>query len=161
MKHKKTFWWGYAAGLVPVLALGGTFYVMFLHQPNISLAEMQLLDLNGAPVPTAQLANRAVVVNYWATWCAPCVAEFPMFEQVRQQAGPGVTFLMVSDEPAAKIRAFMRKHPYGFTFLRVRQPLPGVNVRPMTYTFDKAGALVAKESGSLSAAELKALIPAP
>lgn len=159
--HKKSFWWGYAAGLVLLSGLVGTFYATFMYQPNISLAEMELIDLDGVPVPAAQLAGRPVVVNYWATWCAPCIEEFPMFEQVRQQAGPGVTFLMVSDEPAAKIRGFMRKHAYGFRFLRVRRPLPGVNVRPMTYAFDKAGTLVVKESGSLSAAELKALIPAP
>ena len=159
--NKKSFWRGYALGTLLILGLCGTFYALFLRQPDIGLAQMELVDLNGAPVPVIQFANRPVVVNYWATWCAPCVAEFPVFEQAKQQATSGVAFLMISDEPAAKIRGFMRKHPYGFTFLRVRQPLPGVNVRPMTYAFDKAGMLVGKESGSLSAAELKALIPAP
>lgn len=159
--HKKSFWRGYALGFALMAGLGGTFYALFLHQPDISLAEMELVDLDGTPVPLAPLASRPVVVNYWATWCAPCVAEFPMFEQVRQQAGAGVVFLMVSDEPATKIRAFVRKHPYGFMFLRVRRPLPGVNVRPMTYAFDKTGALTGKVSGSLSAAELKDLLPLP
>jgi thiol-disulfide isomerase/thioredoxin len=159
--HKKAFWRGYALGLVLILSLGGTFYALFMHQPDISLTEMGLVDLDGAPVSVAQFANRPVVVNYWATWCAPCIAEFPMFEQARQQAGPGVVFLMISDEPAAKIRAFIRQHPYGFRFLRVPQPLPGVNVRPMTYAFDKQGALTRKVSGSLRADELKTLIPSP
>jgi thiol-disulfide isomerase/thioredoxin len=159
--HKKSFWRGYALGLGLILSLGGAFYALFLHQPDISLAEMNLIDLDGAPVPLARFANKPVVVNYWATWCAPCIEEFPVFEQAQRAAGTGVVFLMISDEPAAKITAFVQKHPYGFTFLRVRQPLPGVNVRPMTYAFDKNGGLVGKCSGSLGAGELKALIPSP
>ena len=156
--HKKFFWRGYVLGLLPVLGLGGTFYALFVHQPAISLAEMLLVDLAGAPVPLARFAHRPVVVNYWATWCAPCVGEFPLFEQARQQTKPTVAFLMVSDEPAAKIQAFIRKHPYGFTFLRVRRPLPGVNVRPMTYTYGQDGALLDKVSGSLTTDELRALL---
>ncbi len=158
LMHKKLFWRGYALGLVLILALGGTFYALFLHQPDISLAEMELVNLDGTPVPVAQLANRPVVVNYWATWCAPCIDEFPLFEQAKQQTGMSVAFLMVSDEPTAKIQAFVRKHPYSFTFLRVRKPLPGVNVRPMTYGFDKRGTLVSKLSGSLTAADLQNML---
>lgn len=155
--HKKSFWCGYALGLLLMLGVGGTFYALFLHQPDISLAEMELVNLDGTPVPVAQLANRPVIVNYWATWCAPCIEEFPLFEQAKQQAGPRVTFLMISDEPATKIQAFVRKHPYSFTFLRVRKPLPGVNIRPMTYAFDRSGTLISKLSGSLTAAELQKL----
>jgi thiol-disulfide isomerase/thioredoxin len=158
--HKKSFWRGYALGILLILSLGSAFYSLFLHQPNINLTEMELVDLDGVPVPVAQFADRPVVVNYWATWCAPCVAEFPEFEHAKQQAGPDVAFLMISDEPAAKIRAFVRKHPYSFRFLRVRQPLPGVNVRPMTYAYDKSGALIKKLSGSLTSADLQALLQA-
>lgn len=81
-----------------------------------------------------------------------------MFEQAQQQSRPDIAFLMVSDEPAAKIQAFIRKHPYGFTFLRVRRSLPGVNVRPITYTFDKSGELLDKAAGSLTADELDTLL---
>jgi thiol-disulfide isomerase/thioredoxin len=156
--HKKSFWRGYALGMLLTLSVGGTFYALFLHQPDISLAEMGLVNLDGAAVPLAQFANRPVVVNYWATWCAPCIEEFPLFEQASQKAGPGVVFLMISDEPAAKIQAFVRKHPHSFTFLRVRHSLPGVNVRPMTYAYDKGGTLITKLSGSLSAPDLQALL---
>lgn len=156
--RRKFFWRGYALGLALVLSLGGLFYALFLHQPDIRLPEIGLVDLDGAPVPVAQFAGKRVVVNYWATWCAPCIEEFPLFEQAKQQAGPGMVFLMISDEPTAKIQVFVRKHPYSFTFLRVRRPLPGVNMRPMTYGFDQRGRLVRKLAGSLTAAELQALL---
>jgi thiol-disulfide isomerase/thioredoxin len=156
--NKKSFWRGYLWGLLIPLGIGGLFYVLFVRQPDMELAKMKLVDLNNQPVAASQFAGRAVVVNYWATWCAPCVAEFPVFEEARKQAGPGVAFLVVSDEPLAKIQAFRAKYPYGFTYLRVQQPLPGVNARPVTYGYDKRGALVSKHVGTLNAEGLRELL---
>ena len=160
--HKTSFWRGYALGLLLVLGLGGAFYTLFLHQPDISLADMGLEELDGRPVPTNQFAGRRVVVNYWATWCGPCIAEFPVFEQVKKATTPGVVYLMISDEPAAVIQRFLRRHPFSFRFLRVRRPLPGVNSRPVTYVYDATGRLVAKDMGSIEdSARLRALVLTP
>ncbi|WP_210514225.1 TlpA family protein disulfide reductase [Hymenobacter terricola] len=157
--NKKYFWRGYLLGLLLTLGIGsGAVYFMFMRQPDIRLSEMGLVELDGTPVVAAQLANKPVVVNYWATWCVPCIEEFPVFEQAQKKAGAGVVFLMVSDEPPTKIQAFLKKHPYGFRFLRVRQPLPGVNVRPVTYGYDHSSALITKHSGSITAQALQALI---
>jgi thiol-disulfide isomerase/thioredoxin len=157
--NKRSFWRGYFLGIFLALGFGcGSIYWLFMRQPDISLKEMGLLELDGTPVDTKPLAGRPVVVNYWATWCAPCIEEFPIFEQARTQAGTTVTFLMISDEPSAKVQQFMQKHPYGFRFLRVKQPLPNVNVRPVTYGYDRGSTLVTKHSGTITAPALRALI---
>lgn len=157
--NKRSFWRGYFLGVFLALGLGcGSIYWLFMRQPAINLAEMGLMELDGTPVDTKSLAGKPVVVNYWATWCAPCIEEFPIFEQARAQAGATVTFLMISDEPPAKIQQFVRKHPYGFRFLRVRQPLPGVNVRPVTYGYDKGSALVTTHSGTITGPALREFI---
>ncbi len=157
--NRKFFWLGYVLGLVLTIGLGGSlFYYKFLYQPAIRLADMGLVDLQNRPVASTQWQGQSVVVNYWATWCGPCIAEFPLFEQAAQRAGKRVAFVMVSDEPAATIQAFTRKHAYSFTFLRVRQPLPGVNVRPVTYGYSKDKELREKHSGSVTATRLAALI---
>jgi thiol-disulfide isomerase/thioredoxin len=156
--HKPSFWRGYFLGLMLALGLGvGSIYWVFVRVPGIELAEMQLEELDGRPASPALWSGRPVVVNYWATWCGPCIEEFPIFEKARQQTA-GVTFLIVSDEPAAKIQQFQRKHPYGFRFLRVREPLPGVNVRPVTYGYDRGGRLVDTHSGSITAPTLRAFV---
>jgi thiol-disulfide isomerase/thioredoxin len=157
--NRKAFWLGYLLGLVLALGLGGgLFYYKFLYQPAIRLADMGLVDLQNRPVASAQWAGQPVIVNYWATWCGPCVAEFPLFEQTARRAGKRVVFVMVSDEPAATIQAFTRKHPYSFIFLRVPKSLPGVNVRPVTYVYDKDKELLQTHSGSVTAEKLATFI---
>jgi thiol-disulfide isomerase/thioredoxin len=157
--NKRSFWRGYFLGIFLALGLScGSIYWLFLRQPDIDLAEMGLTELDGTPVDTKLLTGKPVVVNYWATWCAPCIEEFPIFKQSCTQAGATVTFLMISDEPSAKIQQFVRKHPYGFRFLRLKQPLPGVNARPVTYGYDRGGALVAKHSGTFTEPALREFI---
>ena len=138
--NKQFFWRGYLLGVFLTLGLGaGTIYYVFMRQPDVALADMGLVELDGRPVDVGQFAGQRVVVDYWATWCGPCIDEFAVFEQIKKEETPGVVFLMASDEPAAKIQAFLRKRPFSFRFLRVHRPLPGVNSRPVTYVYDAEG----------------------
>lgn len=58
------------------------------------------------------LGDRVVVLEFWATWCAPCVAAIPhMNDLVEQFADRGVVFLSVTDEGEDLIRPFLEKHP--------------------------------------------------
>ena len=55
------------------------------------------------------LRGRPVVVSLWATWCAPCQAEMPLFEKLHRE---GVAILAVTDEDPAVVEAFMKQHGY-------------------------------------------------
>ncbi|MDQ2770511.1 MAG: TlpA family protein disulfide reductase [Bacteroidota bacterium] len=157
--HKPSFWRGYLAGIGLMLALGfGTIYYFFLRIPDISLTQIGLEELDGRPYDPAPLVGQRVVLNYWATWCGPCIEEFPIFEQAQRQAGAGTTFLVVSDELAATIQRFLRKHPLGFRMLRVHRPLPGVNSRPVTYGFGRRGQLSTTHMGTITAPDLHTFV---
>jgi len=159
--HKGRFVGGLLLGvLLGAATVVGYAASRLFAQPEISFAEMGLQDLEGRPVPIAQLSGHPVVLNYWATWCAPCVEELPDFAKARAEMGQGVLFVMISDEPAAKVKAFLKKHPYPFTFWRVRQPLPGVMARPATYAFNRAGLIVEKQVGMMSPASIREFIEA-
>jgi thiol-disulfide isomerase/thioredoxin len=69
----------------------------------------------GAKFELASFDGRPLVLNFWATWCPPCVREFPAldaFHRERQRSGWGVLALAI-DQPAA-VRGFLAKHPVSF-----------------------------------------------
>lgn len=64
-------------------------------------------DLQGQPRTLAAFAGRVVVLNFWATWCAPCREEMPGFMRLQARWGDrGVQFVGIADDDPAKVAAF-------------------------------------------------------
>ncbi len=72
---------------------------------------LALRDLDGKPVDLARLKGRVVLVNFWATWCEPCIAEMPSIARLRSElAGKPFDVVAVNyGESAAKVRAYLAK----------------------------------------------------
>jgi thiol-disulfide isomerase/thioredoxin len=81
-------------------------------------AELNLKDINGQKVRLRHLRGKAVVLNFWATWCGPCKAELPMLVDAAKDYGSrGVVFLAVSlDDEKTKqlVPAFVTAHHLNF-----------------------------------------------
>jgi cytochrome c biogenesis protein CcmG, thiol:disulfide interchange protein DsbE len=106
-------------------------------------------------VTLSQLKGQIVVLNFWATWCPPCIEEMPSLVQMQQKMkDKGVTVLAVSvDADAAAYRSFLEDH--NVNLLAVRDPdqkandLYGTFKFPETYIIDRNGVVRRKFIGAV------------
>jgi thiol:disulfide interchange protein DsbD len=143
-------------------------YLKFLHSaatPPAAASELpHVPKLDGAPLDTAALGGKVVVVNFWATWCVPCVGEIPTFNKVsRDFASQGVAVIGVAmdDEGAAIVQPFLQRHPIDYTVALGSDAIARqykLESYPVTVVFNRAGKEVKRFSESLTEPELVAAI---
>ena len=127
---------------------------------------LELSDLDGKTHRLADYRGRAVLVNFWATWCEPCREEMPSFERLRAALeSQRVTVLAVNlAEPEARIRRFLDTMPLGYPVLLDRDGTTArawqARVLPATYILAPDGTIRYRHLGELdwSSAEVRELI---
>jgi peroxiredoxin len=78
---------------------------------SLALFAATFPDADGQPQPLSQWRGRPLVVNFWATWCPPCVEEMPDLQKARDAYGDrGVEVIGIGIDNAAKIAAFRDRH---------------------------------------------------
>lgn len=83
-----------------------------------SLFSLTLPDLAGRPQVIAQWRGKVLVVNYWASWCAPCVKEMPVFSRLHEHyAGWGVQFVGIGLDDVGTMQAFAKATPVTYPLL--------------------------------------------
>lgn len=124
-------------------------------EPSIAgrTAPVFTFDVAGKPARLSDLRGQVVVLNFWATWCPPCVEEMPSLNHLQERlANQGVTILGVSvDEDAATYEKFLRDHHV--TFPTYRDPTKkisseyGTFMYPETYIIRRDGRIARKIIG--------------
>jgi thiol-disulfide isomerase/thioredoxin len=98
---------------------------------------LNLPDLGGRPQPVAQWRGKVLVVNFWASWCKPCVDEMPALSRMNSHyASWGVQFVGIGVDAAEKLAAFVRTTPVSYPVL-VASPADttlGLQVKGLPYT---------------------------
>ncbi len=124
---------------------------------TLDKSDYQLLfkDLSGNNFDFSQLKGKVVFLNFWATWCPPCVAEFSEIQELynRYKDHPNVAFLLVSNEDPAVIRKFIKKNNYSIPIYlqydRLPQALSSASI-PTTFVISKAGKIIIREVGAVN-----------
>jgi len=121
-------------------------------------------DANSVKVRLSDMKGKPVVLNFWASWCPPCKAEMPDFEQMYKKYGDEVQFMMVNltdgyQETLEKAKAHISSNEYTFP---VYFDVDGaaayayrVSSIPATYIIDAEGNLVAHAVGMIDATSLE------
>lgn len=125
------------------------------------LAGIRFKDAKGNVVDLGDLKGKVVFVNFWATWCPPCIAEMPavnkLYEQFKDHQD--VVFLLVdADSEFQKSQQFMDKKKYELPVYAVASPIPKTIFKgslPTTVVFDKMGRLSYHGEGAANYADQK------
>lgn len=85
--------------------------------------DAQYTDVQGKIVDLTALRGKTVVVNFWSTWCPPCVEEMPMFNAVQAQwKDKNVVFVGIAADQADNVREFLKKNPVSYPIVIGGQP---------------------------------------
>jgi thiol-disulfide isomerase/thioredoxin len=119
-------------------------------------------DLTGHKLDLAQLHGKVVLLNFWATWCAPCQVEMPMFARWQEQYGPqqlAVIGISMDDdaEPVRRmIHAQRIDNPIAMGDATLGQRYGGVLGLPLTFLIDRNGIVRAKFQGETDPGKIEA-----
>jgi thiol-disulfide isomerase/thioredoxin len=95
-------------------------------------ADFQVTDVSGNEVRLSALKGKVIYVDIWATWCGPCMAEMPHFEQLKEKykGNPSVAFvsLSIDDDKAGWRKSIQRRGAGGYQWLIGRNSLSAYNI---------------------------------
>ena len=134
-----------------------------------ALWKTELADTNGQRMTVNHWRGSILVVNFWATWCAPCREEMPAFVLLqRDLAGKGVQFVGIAADQGEKVKAFATELQINYPLLVGGMDVIDLSARlgneisalPFTIVVDRAGRIVHRQLGILKPDKLRAVIAA-
>jgi cytochrome c biogenesis protein CcmG/thiol:disulfide interchange protein DsbE len=160
--------WRVVGAVLPLLLLAGWGALLLARGAAPSgvrvgdpAPEFAMSDLDGNPLRLGDLRGRPVIVNFWASWCGPCVEEFPLLQaaaNAHEEDGLVVVGIVFRDNSEAA-RAFMAR--MGATWAAAMDPGEvvadrfGIYGPPETFFIDGSGVVRGRQIGQLSAAALE------
>lgn len=177
---RTTAGWGIglsALALLASIAFGITYYkfyqdfVELMESDTTNLAawegvvapDLEVATLSGETVRLSDLQGQRVVLNFWATWCGPCVREIPHFIELQDEvAGEEIAIIGISDEAAATVRAFAEEKGINYTMglsedSALPAPYADVQAIPTTFVIDRNGVIQSVHQGYIELEELRRL----
>ena len=118
-------------------------------QRQTATSKIKLTSLSDEPVSLEQFKGKTVFINFWATWCRPCLQEMPSIKIAKELLTKNdVIFLFASDETNDQISEFEQQHDYNFSYVKLAN-IAELNIEslPTTWIFNPKGELVFSETG--------------
>lgn len=129
-----------------------------------SLPAITLTGLDGHRHALSDYRGHRLLLNLWASWCAPCLQEMPALQRAQDNFGEhGAIVVGIAMEDPARVRAFLAEHPVSYPILLAPQDNGGISmalgnssqILPYSLLVDADGSILATHQGPLSDAMLK------
>lgn len=127
--------------------------VAAVEAPVSTTAGISFKDKDGKTVSLSSLKGKVVFINFWATWCPPCIQEMPTINELKQsyKGNDDIVFLMVDvDNNIEKSTAFMEDKKYDLPVYVPASEIPSDylgSAIPTTVILDKSGDMIARMEG--------------
>ncbi|MDF9795628.1 thiol-disulfide isomerase/thioredoxin [Catalinimonas alkaloidigena] len=99
------------------------------------LSKVVLKDLEGNAINLNDYAEKTIVLNFWATWCKPCIIEMPSMEEARATLGDEFVFLLASDESIEKISKFAERQNLELPFVQLQTGVQNLQITALPTTW--------------------------
>ncbi len=126
----------------------------------------QLTDSKGNLHSFGNETDKVIFLNFWATWCAPCIKEMPDIQKLYDDYGDKVSFMLVTEEEKEKVQAFMQKKKLTLpVYFSKNTDIPAdlrFKLIPTTYIIDRSGKITKAETGAVdwNSDEIRSLLDA-
>ena len=132
--------------------------------PGEVAPEFVLTDINGKALRLADFRGKLVLLNFWASWCAPCLEEMPRLSAWQQRYGSaGLQVIGISmDDEAVPVKALLAKHPVDYPIALGDEKLAERYGRilglPQSFLIDRRGLVAARFKGEVDLSQVEAAI---
>ncbi len=114
-----------------------------------NISTLEVYDLNNNRISMDSLNKNGVFINFWATWCAPCIKEMPIFDELEKSGRASV--VAVSNENNDIIKRFVEKNDFTFTIAHYKfTDGTKINILPTTILIDETNNVIWSKRGSIT-----------
>jgi thiol-disulfide isomerase/thioredoxin len=122
-------------------------------QVSLSPADYQwsFTDMDGREFRLSDFGGKPVFLNFWATWCPPCIAEMPDIQDLYDTFGQQAAFILLSDEDPKVVQSFMQRKGFNIPVYQLRYSVPEVFASPsipVTFVISAEGRIVIRKTGA-------------
>lgn len=131
------------------MMFGAVLFILSCSTKQSDLDKIQLQTLDGLPIDMSDFKGKTVFINFWATWCKPCIMEMPTIAKAQEQLkDKNVVFLFPSNESVELISDFKKKRNFDFNYVHVLN-MEALNIQalPTTMLFNDRGEMIFSEMG--------------